>query len=70
MPKRNKYRRGRRIRTMCELVKMLEQRKYVFWGMRPTHPSWVLSLQVNYVISQLRRGTFHYAIENGDFRDG
>lgn len=66
MPKRNKYRRGRRIMTVTELVRVLEARQYVFWGSRPTHPGWMLGLQIRYLLGEIRRGNIHYAIENGD----
>jgi len=58
------YRRGPEITSIEELVREIEDQRYVFYHDRPNHPSWLRSMQLHVLIAGVQCGHFHFAFKN------
>lgn len=59
-----KYSRGRRIKTMSELTRLIENSDFIYWqpkGTRgkPLHTGWIKSYQFRYLLMVLKQGDFY-----------
>lgn len=61
---KRKYTEGRRFVSAGEAVDWLEQGGHVYWRGQFKHNGWARSWQVQYVISQVARGTLRKAHSN------
>lgn len=64
MSRTRKYRPGRKIRTVATLLREIDAGRYVYWGKRPCHPSWLGSMQYFVLRTLARYGQFRFAKEN------
>jgi hypothetical protein len=71
MSKRVKmYKRGPAIRSIAAFERQVKLcRTYFFWGRRPCHMSWAVSLQFHTLRQFVLNGHFFYARKNPKYKE-
>jgi hypothetical protein len=64
MARQGKFSPGNEIRDIYELISLLKDGRWIYWQDRPKHPSFLLSMQLNALISRVGQRSFRLAIPN------
>ena len=59
---RRKYRRGKTIRNVEELIKCCEQNNFVYWRHKILHRGFVYSWQLQMIMNSIQAGVFQEAV--------
>ena len=61
--RKNKYTPGEYIKTVQDLLRELEDNKYVYYRSRPLYPSFILHMNFETISGGIKFKLFRYAIE-------
>lgn len=56
-----KFRKGRKIKSLADLLDRVSKHQYVYIRDRPCHPTWLMSMTVYTLQRFLRRGVLYVA---------
>lgn len=59
---KNKFKKGRKIRTLGVLVAHLRRGGWVYWNHKPLHPGWMISMSLQTILAAILRGLLRKAI--------
>lgn len=63
---RRKYRHGKKITTINELIACMDKTNYVYWRHKILHRGFVCSWQLQMILNSLRAGVFYEAVIKGE----
>lgn len=64
MAKQKKYHKGDCIPNIGVLAVWLESNQWTYWGDRPKHPGWIISMSLQTLLGAIRAGRLRFAIRN------
>lgn len=68
MKRATKFRKGRKIKTTVEAVKLILGNSYIYWHDKPTHPGWARGWSVNLINSAVANGVLWRAELNKEMK--
>ena len=64
MPRLNKFRPGRTLRTFSEVARALDKGQWIYWWHKPQHPEVMLHMQAKSLWAAAQKGILKLAVEN------